>query len=140
MNQVDLDGRISWRKWAKRGLIGAAFGACIVVSAGACAVAGVAAGIATARLDAGCFQCREFGTGAIINTAWALAGAGAGKGIASGFRRFGGFRAAGHAVRGGRVQRFVWGRPGTSRGSYYALQGMMGAVFTMTPNRPKRRR
>lgn len=86
LNSFDLDGkwkRPKWLTWKNVGKAAgvAAFGVCVFASAGACLVAGVAAGIMAARGSAGRWGGRDFYTAARNNIAWALLGAGIGKGI-----------------------------------------------------------
>ena len=74
---------MNWKN-AGRVATAAAFGACVVMSAGACAVAGVAAGGITAYAKSNngkggrCLNCSSFRNGFAVNTALALGGAGLG--------------------------------------------------------------
>lgn len=97
INKLDLDGRIAWRKWVKRGVLASGVAAavgCIVATAGACGVATAVAVSASAASNAwGAYKKETTWGRAIQNTA-----------VDIGFSRFKAVRSVGKLPIGKRVK------------------------------------
>ncbi|WP_238175949.1 RHS repeat-associated core domain-containing protein [Kribbella albertanoniae] len=141
INSSDLDGqwkRPKWLNWKNVARVAtvAAFGACIVVSAGACLAAGVVAAGLSARAKTGTFKSRRFLKAWGVGSLWALGGGVVGKGIGKMYGERG-VRYAKHMRIGKwrsrwlrRVRGFN-GRPTTPRrGMYYVHQAMTGGYMS----------
>ncbi|MFI7067071.1 RHS repeat-associated core domain-containing protein [Kribbella sp. NPDC050124] len=159
INSSDLDGQ--WRKWKRPKWLNwknaakvatvAAFGACIVVSAGACFAAGVAVAAISARATAGTFKSKRFAWEFAKGVGWAAAGYGVGRGISKMYGSHG-VRYAKHMrigkwrkrwlryVRGHRGRPLTPRRPMAYFHQGYAGAGLMAFSQVDWKSRPKRRR
>ena len=104
INSSDLDGRwtrpkwMTWKNAAKTaGVIG--FGVCVFASLGACAVAGFAGAVISARADAGKWRSKKFLRSLGVNLAWAAGGLGVGRGLQGLYKSTGGAQIYRYAAR-----------------------------------------
>jgi hypothetical protein len=136
INKLDLDGLKAWyKKWQNWAKIGA-FGACLVVSAGACMAIGLGVAFATnvkriRRDRRGLnvkFNARQFG----IDAGLAMIGGGIGRSVSGAWK---GSALARNVVRGRRV--FNWRMTGrnVARNAYYSTPFTVAGAYIQ----PRRR-